>query len=182
MSTQATFSTPRLRLRPFTVDDAPCVQKLAGDKAIADTTLNIPHPYEDGMAEAWISTHKELRESGKGYAFAIVLADSEQLIGCIGLLNVDRTHQRAEMGYWIGKPYWRQGFCTEAAQALVKYGFQELGLNRLYAYHLTRNPASGRVMQKIGMIHEGCLRRHSQRWGVYEDLDVYGILKDEYSA
>jgi [ribosomal protein S5]-alanine N-acetyltransferase len=84
------------------------------------------------------------------------------------------------MGYWIGKQYWGHGYCTEAAGAVVKYGFDVLRLNRLYAIHFTRNPASGRVMQKISMKHEGHLRQDQKRWGKFEDLEIYGILKSEF--
>ena len=97
-------------------------------------------------------------------------------------MALDQQHARAEMGYWIGKPYWNNGYCTEAAEAVLRYGFTELGLNRIYAHHFGRNPASGRVMEKIGMVYEGCLRQHVQRWGVFEDLKIYAILKSEYES
>jgi ribosomal-protein-alanine N-acetyltransferase len=141
--------TERLLLRPFTLDDAPIVQQLAGDREIASTTLNIPHPYEDGMAEEWISTHQE-------------------------------RFDRGELANWIGKPFWGEGYCTEAAEAVLDYGFSVLGLNRIYAHHLSRNPASGRVMEKIGMRYEGCLRGHVKKWDVFEDIKVYAIMRSEY--
>jgi len=178
MTSQPTLFSERLLLRPFTLADAPDVQRLAGDRAIAYTTQNIPHPYEDGMAETWIGSHREQFEKGQFVTFAIALGDGT-LIGAIGL-HLHQAHERAELGYWIGKPYWGQGYCTEAAQAVLQYGFETLGLNRIHARHLTRNPASGRVMFKIGMRHEGSLRQHAKKWGVFEDIEVYGILRDEY--
>ena len=78
------------------------------------------------------------------------------------------------MGYWIGKPYWNQGFGTEAALAILRYAFEQLGLNRVYAAHFRRNPASGRIMQKIGMTYEGRLRQHVKKWGDFEDMEYYG--------
>ena len=89
---------------------------------------------------------------------------------------------RAELGYWIGKPYWGQGYCTEAARATLDFGFEQLGLNRIFAHHFARNPASGRVMQKIGMTREGRLRQHVKKWDAFEDLELYGILKDHWAA
>ena len=83
------------------------------------------------------------------------------------------------MGYWIGVPYWNKGYCSEAAKALIGYGFDELGLNRVFAEHMVRNPASGRVMEKAGMTYEGTLRQHVKKWDRYEDLKVYGILRTE---
>lgn len=181
MAIQPTLETDRLRLRPFTLADAPAVQRLAGERAIADTTLNVPHPYEAGMAEQWISTHQAQYDQRQAVAFAIVLKAGDKLVGAISL-SISQEYERAEMGYWIGKPYWNQGYATEAARALLRYGFAELGLNRIYASYLARNPASGRVMEKIGMSYEGCFRRHVKRWGRFEDLKFRAILKDEYDS
>ena len=182
MAQQLELTTDRLLLRPFTLSDAPTVQRLAGDRDIASTTLNIPYPYEDGMAEEWIKKHSEQFEQREEVTFAITLRQDKALIGAISLMALDQQHARAEMGYWIGKPYWNNGYCTEAAEAVLRYGFTELGLNRIYAHHFGRNPASGRVMEKIGMVYEGCLRQHVQKWGVSEDLKIYAILKSEYES
>ena len=173
------LETNRLLLRPFDISDAADVQRLAGDRAIADTTQNIPHPYEDGVAEEWISTHGEIHESSAGMVLAITLRSTGEFIGAVGLSDMKPGHL-AELGYWIGKPYWNQGYCTEAACAVVEHAFSTLGLKRIYARHLTRNAASGRVMQKIGMKREGCLRQHAQKWGKLEDVAVYGILMEEW--
>ena len=181
MNERPTIQTDRLLLRPFTMEDASTVKILAGEKDIASTTLNIPHPYEDGMAEEWIGTHQDRYEKGESVVLAIVLNDSSTLIGAIGL-EISKDNDRAELGYWIGKPYWNKGYCTEAARALIQYGFDVLGLARIHASHFRRNPASGRVMQNIGMIHEGSLRKHIKKWDKQEDLEVYGILKEEWQA
>ncbi len=173
--------TDRLILRPFTLADAPGVQRLAGDRDIAWATPSIPHPYEDGMAEQWISTHQERYERGELVNFAITLRSDKSLIGSIGL-SIHQRYERGELGYWVGKPYWNNGYCTEAAKAVVQYAFAELGLNRIHASHLKRNPASGRVMQKIGMVYEGCQRQGVLQWGVFEDLELYGMLKSDYES
>lgn len=172
------LETERLRLRPFAASDAVDVQRLAGDRAVADTTLNVPHPYEVGAAEQWISTHQPKFEAGELANFAVTRLDSGELVGAIGLRIVQRS-DRAELGYWIGKPYWGRGYCTEAGTAVLDYGFNVLGLNRIHASHLSRNPASGRVMQKLGMQHEGTARQHAKKWDRYEDLVLYGLLRDE---
>jgi RimJ/RimL family protein N-acetyltransferase len=112
--------------------------------------------------------------------FAITHREKGFLIGGIGLNNINKEHENAELGYWIGKPYWGKGYCTEAARTVLKYGFEVMRLNRIHANHYTRNPASGRVMQKIGMKHEGHLRQHVKKWGKFEDSEVYGILRSEY--
>ncbi|MEM7020899.1 MAG: GNAT family N-acetyltransferase, partial [Pseudomonadota bacterium] len=157
MLTQPILATERLKLRGFQLADAPEVQHLAGEWEIADTTATIPHPYEDGMAEAWIETHPDRLENESALSYAITLADNEQLIGSIGL-HINKRHDQAELGYWIGKPWWKGGYCTEAARVLINHGFEVLSLYRIHAHYMARNPASGRVMQKLGMSHEGCLR------------------------
>jgi [ribosomal protein S5]-alanine N-acetyltransferase len=171
--------TDRLVLRPFTLADAPDVHRLAGERDIASTTLTIPHPYEAGMAEQWIATHQALYEKGELLNFAIIHGSDPVLMGAIGL-HINQQHARAELGHWVGKPFWNRGYGAEAAAAVVGHGFGVLGLNRIFASYFRRNPASGRVMQKIGMTYEGCSRQHVQRWGVFEDLECYGILKSEY--
>jgi len=173
------IETQRLLLRPFTLSDAPLVQKLAGDKAIADTTLNIPHPYKDGMAEEWIATLEPASQAGNAMTFAIVLSSENELIGAIDL-RINKQCNRGELGYWVGKDYWSQGYCTEAARAMLEYGFNSLSLHKINAHHLTRNPASGKVMLKIGMQQEGVHPEHVIRWGRYEDIVSYGILKSEW--
>lgn len=179
MTPQPTLETERLTLRPFSLDDARTVQRLAGDKLIASTTLNIPHPYENGMAEDWISKHDETFNEGKGVTFAIT-AKSGELVGAISLMNIVEGHQ-AELGYWVGVPYWNRGICTEAGEAVLRYGFIDRGLNRVYASYLTRNPASRRVMEKLGMVPEGILRAHALKWGAHEDLGLMGILKTDWA-
>ena len=180
MKTRPTLQTARLILRPFELTDAPEVQKLAGAREIASMTLVIPHPYEDGMAEEWIGTHQEKFEQGQLVIFAIVEKETTRLCGAIGL-SINSQNSHAEIGYWIGVPYWGQGYCTEAAKATIAYGFERLGLHRIiHSFHYIRNPASGRVMQKAGMIYEGCRRQHIQKWGKFEDLAMYGILATEW--
>jgi [ribosomal protein S5]-alanine N-acetyltransferase len=176
---QPNLQTRRLFLRPFELPDGGDVRRLAGDRAIADTTLQIPHPYEVGMAEEWILTHPFRFEAGEQVVFAVVLRESGQLIGAMGLV-IEGKFRRAELGYWIGRPYWGNGYCTEAGKAILEYGFQALNLNRIHAYHFKRNPASGRVMQKLGMKHEGTSPQHIMKWGVFEDVELYGIIRSDW--
>jgi RimJ/RimL family protein N-acetyltransferase len=172
---QPRLATARLLLRPFDPDDAPLVTRLAGDPAIAATTQNVPHPYEEGMAEAWIARHGPGWERGELAVYAVT-EPGLGLVGAVGL-RIEPAHRRAELGYWIGVPYWGRGYATEAAAELVRLGFGTLGLNRIYATHLTRNPASGRVMVKLGMRLEGCRREHIFKSGRYEDIAEYGLLR-----
>jgi len=160
--------------------DASDVQRLAGAKEIADMTCNIPHPYEDGMAEEWIGRHAETFAKREGVTLAITLADTGELIGAISLMDISDCHHHAEIGYWIGMPWWGSGYCTEAAREMVRFGFEDLGLHRIYGHHLVRNPASGRVMTKIGMTHEGTLREHIRKGDTFHDIEVYGIVASDW--
>ena len=108
--------TERLLLRSLTLEDATDVQRLAGDRDIAATLPNMPHPYEDGMAEKWIRSCYEKFEKDEALHFAITLSIDKNLIGGIGL-RLDQENENGEIGYWIGKPYWNRGYCTEAAKS-----------------------------------------------------------------
>lgn len=179
MNKLPTIESKRLILRPFSLNDASTVQKLAGDKDIAKVTLNIPHPYKDEMAEEWIKKHAEEYNNDKLLTLAITHKKERYLIGAIGI-RLNKKHENGELGYWIGKEYWNNGYCTEAAKAIIKFGFEEMNLNKMYACHLKKNPASGEVMKKVGMKYEGLFRQHVIKWGEFEDLIYYGILKNEY--
>ncbi|HEX6042171.1 GNAT family N-acetyltransferase [Longimicrobium sp.] len=178
MSFPPTLTTTRLLLRPFTADDAPAVQAHLAERAVADTTAMIPHPYPEGGAAAWIATHEPRHDAGEAAVLAITLREDNALIGSIEL-RIDMSHLRGELGYWIGRPHWGMGYATEAADALLRWGIRVLGLHRVHAAHLSRNPASGAVLRKIGMRHEGSLRGHVRKWDVMEDLEVWGLLEDE---
>ncbi|HMB69062.1 MAG TPA: GNAT family N-acetyltransferase [bacterium] len=174
------LETDRLLLRELRLTDAPTVQRLAGDERIARTTF-VPHPYEDGLAEEWIRSQARDYRDGKLVNFGVVHLGEGGLIGSIGLVLQPR-HRRAELGYWIGVPYWGRGYCTEAARAVVRWGFRELDLHRVTAPHFGSNPASGRVLEKIGMRKEGRLREHYLRDGRFEDSVVWGILRSDPEA
>lgn len=172
------LETTRLVLRAFELTDASRVQLLAGDRAVAATTARIPHPYPDGEAERWIATHAIAFAEGRGLNLAIVRRADGPLVGSIGL-EIQPWHARAEVGYWIGREFWGQGYATEALRAVLAYGFGR-GLRRIWAEHFATNPASGRVLQKAGMRHEGTLRQHMLKWGEPMDCEVYGLLAEEF--
>lgn len=172
------LETERLKLRPFSLADVADVQRLAGDRAIADTTLSIPHPYKDGDAKEWIAKHQQDVEEGKRITFAVTRKPDGILIGSISLMGIAAGH-KAELGYWIGRSYWNQGFCTEACREILRYAFSDLDLFRVHGHHFSRNPASGRVMRKIGMQYEGSMRQHVKKWDQFEDVEFYGILKTD---
>ena len=173
-----TLMTKRLKLRGFSHGDIADVVRLAGDIEIARMTLLVPHPYETRDAEVWISSHEAAFNEGKSAEFAITLHDGT-LIGAIAIV-FSKQHERAEIGYWIGVPFWGKGYATEAASEIVRYGFEDRGQARLTAHHFAHNPASGRVIEKIGMKREGLFPKHVKKWGEFVDCVMYGMLREDW--
>jgi ribosomal-protein-alanine N-acetyltransferase len=178
---QPTLTTERLTLRPFVPDDAFESERLAGRREIADTTLTIPHPYPHGAAAEWILTHTPAWENGSAATFAVVETKSGRFVGVTSLM-INREHRRAELGYWIALDRWNRGYATESNRRLMDFGFEVLGLHRIEARHFLRNPASGRVMLKLGMQAEGVERDWAMKGDCFESLAVYSILEPEWRA
>ncbi len=163
------LSGESIKLRPFTLEDAPRVQELVSNWNIASMVARIPHPYPEGAAEEWISGHNEHRAAGDHWPFAIQAG--AELVGAVGLSRT--KNEPFEIGYWIGEPYWGRGFASEAARVLVEFGFDILGLNRLVSGHFKENLASGRVLQKVGFHKTGEEKRFCLARG--EELDCIAL-------
>ncbi len=172
------IQTERLTLRPYALSDIPALLPLIGAREVAATTLRIPHPYTEAHARDYIARVQEDLSSGKCLRLGIILRVSETMCGGVGLM-IESDHRHAELGYWIGVPYWGNGYATEGATAVVRYGFKTLGLHRIFASHFAKNPASARVLRKIGMRHEGRQRAHILKWGEFLDLEMYGMLASD---
>ena len=181
MTAVPTLATARLRLRPFAVADAPLVREQAGDRRVSEMTLNIPHPYPEGVAERWIASHAPKATEGRFYSFAIERRDDGALLGGVAITREAR-HNRAEIGYWLGVAHWNRGYMSEAARRVVAFGFADLGLHRVEATCLPRNPASARVMEHCGMRREGLLRDYIRKDGVYEDILIYGLVREDWES
>jgi len=177
MNGPPTLETDRLRIRPYSEADIPELLPLVGAREVAATTLRIAHPYTEQDARAFL----ELAKEPDKLWLAITLRANGRQIGGIGL-RVERQHQHAELGYWLGVSYWGQGYATEAAREVLRYGFENLGLHRIFATHFKHNPASGRILRKLGMQREGCQREHLLKWGEFIDSELYGILRAEWEA
>lgn len=181
MKSRPTLTTPRLFLRAFTQRDVPAVARLADDIEIYRNTLKIPHPYTEADARLWLSIQRQQSQTGAGVVFAITGAGDGLLLGACGL-ELTPAHKRGELGYWLGRDHRGKGYATEAAAAVVGWGFETLGLARISAARFDTNPASGRVLEKIGMTREGVLRRHAFRDGAFRDMVMYGILREEWEG
>ena len=151
MMPQATLLSDKLILRALRTSDAPAIQVLAGDERIADTTANIPHPYPEGAAQHWLREVTEKMAQGEQAAFAITSVGDDELLGSISLMDI--RDGEAELGYWVGVPYWGRGIASAAVQRLVRHAFQDLRLRRLRARVLARNLASATVLLRQGFRH-----------------------------
>jgi RimJ/RimL family protein N-acetyltransferase len=180
-SPQPVLETARLALRPFVPADADAVQAIVSAPAIADATLTIPHPYPPGAAARWIATQASGWEAGTDVVFALTRRDDGAIVGAMGC-GITDAHLRAELGYWIAVAQWGQGYATEAGAVVLGFAFGTLGLHRVQARHFLRNPASGRVMQKLGMRFEGITRAGIRKDGRFEDLAVYARLATDDAA
>ncbi len=145
-----TLETERLLLRPFRLSDASDIQRLAGHYLIYLTTAGIPHPYPDGAAEEWVAKQEKWFQDRVAVHFALTLKSTGELIGCMTLFGMSKTHRNAELGYWIAVDEWGKGYATEAGREVLHHGFGVLNLHRVQARHQSNNSTSGRVLEKLG--------------------------------
>ncbi|WP_270181285.1 GNAT family N-acetyltransferase [Alkalihalobacillus sp. CinArs1] len=172
------LDSDRITLRPFEMEDAPRIQQLANHKDVANI-IGLPYPYRLEHAEEWIKIQPELIRSGTEYPLVMYSKDHDELIGTI-CIRVDKKNHRGELGYWIGRSYWGEGFATEAVKRMITFGFTDLELNKVWATAITRNKGSIKVLQHAGMVREGVLREDRIVLGTYEDAEVYGMLRSEF--
>lgn len=169
------IKTERLVLRLFQTSDAPRVATLCNNYNIYKNTLYLPYPYSLNDAISWMENHYNNFIGDNSYEFAVTDKETGEVFGAIALSNNKRFNQ-GEIAYWIGEPYWGNGYATEAAQSILKFAFEEKKLHKVFARYFLSNPASGKVMDKIGMEKEGVLKEHVIKDGKYEDLVYYGII------
>ncbi len=161
------IETERLRLRPLRPSDADDVVRLVNDFEVARYTATIPHPYDLKMAQDFIATPEASPDAASRFlddpdaalVLAIVRKEDDQLIGCVGL---QKTPEGPELGYWVGREYWRQGYAFEAAGRLVRFAFENYALPELIASAVTVNEASHRVLERIGFAICGTGEIHSR--------------------
>lgn len=166
-------------LREPQVLDIPSIVRYANHPSVFETTLNIPHPYAEKDAVFWLNMAQQGFAKRNHFIFAMVLKETDTFAGGIGLV-VNPKHNRAEAGYWIGEPFRNRGYTTEALAQILKFGFEELRLQKILAHHLMKNPASGKVMSKNGMIREGELVDHVRKGKEYLTLIQYRLTRREY--
>ncbi len=156
-------------------DDIGDVAKLANNIRIAQMTANLPFPYTDEHAASWLN-YVEATENE--HVFAITAHD-DVFLGVVGLVH-EPEHERAELGYWLGEPFWHKNIMTNAVSLAVGYAFSMLDIQKIYSRCFAPNIGSRRVLEKNGFVLEGCLRSHYIRMGTVYDLLCYGLLRKDY--
>ncbi len=180
MSNFPKITTERLQLDQLQSSDISSIVSYASSKKIAAYTLNIPNPYNEKAAIYWINLANQGFTNGTHLIVAMRLTKSLEFIGGMGL-TIQKQFNRAELGFWIAEPFWNNGYATEGAKSMINYGFNNLGLNKITSSHFLENPASGRVLEKSGLLKEGVLKAHVCKGSRYFDLVVFGLTKNEYN-
>ncbi len=176
----APIETERLRLRPFQAEDADAVRQLVGDWEVARSLPNVPYPYGPDQAADWINHTRRGLAAGSEVTLAVTRRGGD-LVGAVGL-TLSPHGRSAELGYWIGQPHWGQGLATEASAAILRYGFERLGLRRVDATTLAYNKASVRVLEKIGLTFERETSRDFRNLGGLRPVAVYAVTQGRHAA
>jgi len=152
------LETERLLLRAPKTGDVSSIASLIGEWEVAKNLGRVPHPYSEADAIAYLAKAEEGRAKGDNFNFAITRKSDSILMGTCGVHL--RENGNFEFGYWLGKPYWQQGYASEAARRLASYAFRELKIEKLVAGWFHDNPASGRVLAKLGCEPTGAEQRN----------------------
>lgn len=164
------INTKRLVLREFRDEDAQDVYEYASNENVVKYLGFEPHQ----SVEASLDVIQKFYKNANVFAIEY----NGKCIGCIEI-RVDLLNEVADIGYILNYNYWNQGFLTEALKEIIKYCFDTLKLNRVQASHFVENKASGRVMQKAGMLYEGTCIQKIKRKDIFYDVVMYGIVKEK---
>lgn len=175
--------TERLIIREIENKDKKDLIKNINNLEVSKNLLVVPYPYKNKDAEWWINQCKKKRKEKprKDYNLIIELKSEKILIGGIALVKIDRFQGTAEVGYWLGKKYWKQGFMSEALRAILNFAFKKLKLRRINLSTFKENRASSSLAEKMGFKLEGVRRKKvkSKADKKIHDEKVYGLLKKE---
>ncbi len=174
------LTTERLILRQFEEVSAEQWQFLMNDKQVAFTTLSLNYPCTLKDAEAWRIQQIKRVKNSELLRWAIYKKEGKVLIGSLKL-SINKKFESAELGYWLGKMYWGNGYAFEAASSVVNFTFQQLKFNRIEAYAMTNNLSSEKILLKLGFKQEGLHRKLIKRWGEFIDVKSFALLSEEWS-
>ena len=177
---QHRVETARLLLRPLQQTDILEIHQAASNRDIADTMISVPHPYPEDEAQKFVEMQQDLMQKCKSLTFAIIDREGGRFAGIVSIRDVEEEHAVAELSFWVATEGQGKGYMSEALPGVLDLAFGHLGLNRIYAYHMARNIASARVLEKCGLMQEGFLRQRVKKWGKYEDVVIRAMLKEDW--
>ncbi|WP_410511532.1 GNAT family N-acetyltransferase [Paenibacillus sp. BR2-3] len=173
------FETHRLFLRRLNLEDASDYFEFASDPLVTTFTWWDNHKsLEDSVN--YINQVIDKYNSQGAYHWGIVYKDTNKIIGRTGFVSIDELHKRTEIGFALSNDFWNMGIITEATKPIIRYGFEELELNRIEGRCNFENLGSEKVMKKLGMTFEGILREQLKVKGKFTDQKMYSILRREY--
>ncbi|TNE37178.1 MAG: N-acetyltransferase [Alphaproteobacteria bacterium] len=168
------LETDRLILRPFKMSDAQSVATLIGNYDVAKMLSRVPYPYALSDAEGFLKMQIDEIEPRRN-VFAIEIKDGPEVaVGAIGVHGENEPEGQAELGYWIGEPYWGQGYVSEAARQVVAFAFTDMGLHTIVAGHFVGNMGSRKILLGLGFEDVDIAKRHSTARG--QDVDCANLV------
>jgi [ribosomal protein S5]-alanine N-acetyltransferase len=170
------IKTKRLILRPLQRSDALLLAKYANDRTIYRNTLRMPYPYTLKQANQWINKNLANYKKRNSNYYSFVIEFEGKFAGALGIDSIIRGH-KAELGYWLGRPYWGKGFMTEAVKEATNFAFKKYKLKRVYAWTFTWNKASQNVLKKAGFKFEGVAKKNVKKKGKYLDDYLFAKIK-----
>lgn len=179
MDTFPEIETKRLILRKMTNDDANSILKYLSDQEVMKYYGLEPFKTVD-EALSEISWYQSIQNNKTGMRWGITVKGEGEVIGSCGFHNTVSQHYRTEIGFELSKEHWGQGIASEAIEAIIKYGFEHLKLQRIEALIEPPNMPSQKLVEKLGFVREGLLRSYEFTCGKFDDLYMYSLLKGDY--
>ena len=172
------METERLRLRRLEIHDAAAVRTYAGDWDVVRYLADVPYPYPHRLAERWIRLTQDKLRAGGDYTLAVALRSDDALIGTVQV-KTGNYAKGAEIGYWLGRPFWGRGYATEAVSRLMLFAFNRMGLHRVWAAALVDNTPSHRVLTKVGMRPLGIEDYDFPARGGIKKVNVFALTREQ---
>lgn len=173
------IETPRLILRRLEKRDSADMYEYSCREETTRYLLWSPHP-SIGYTKSYLNMVQKMYRTGGYYDWAVIEKESGKMIGTCGFARLDERHSVGEIGYVLNKAFHHRGYAAEAAEAVIEFGFERLGLNRIEGRYMAENEASRHVMERCGMTFEGVLRQLMQVRGVYRDIGMCALLRSDY--
>ncbi len=175
-----TLETKRLLLRPYRLTDASAYTAVISQPEIQRSTCGLPEHPTNRTTRAWFRTLHKAALQWEHFEFGVFLKENGQYIGNVGLINLDMQHLHGDISYFIDARWQNHGYAAEAAEKMLSFGFEMLGLEKIKGICFADNAPSERVMQKLGMRPEGLLRAEMKKGSVFRDIKLLSMLREEY--